>query len=85
MANSKIIKANPAISLLTSVIYKAARGVSKRDLCVVVEEYGAYLGVMECDARLVSDSIVENSRKTLVDSLKELQKWFAKMDQIAAN
>lgn len=84
MANSKITHQNPAISLLNTVISKAARKVSRRDLNIVVGEYGDYLNVLECDKRLIVDAITETPRKSMVEVLEEVRDWYCKLDQISA-
>ena len=78
-----IAAANPARELLSSVIRKARRRVSKRDLLITVEEYGDYLKVMECDKNLIADAIKEFPRKELLEGLDELYSWYWKMDCIA--
>lgn len=82
--SSFIAKANPARDLLNSIIRKAHRKVSKRDLLITVSEYGDYCKVMECDKKLIADTIKENPRKDLDAALDELYAWFFQMDCIAA-
>lgn len=84
MANSTIAASNPARDVLNSIIRKSSRKVSKRDLIIVTEEYGAYCKAMECDLNLIRDTIRETPRKDLADALNDLYAWYWKMDCIAA-
>lgn len=83
MANSFIAAANPARDLLGAIIRMARGRDSKAAMLAKVEEYGNYLKVLECDKRLIADSINEFKRKDLAVELDELYAWYWKMDCIA--
>lgn len=73
-------------SNVISLIARAQRNnrrTSKADNIEGCRQYGEYLGVMECDIKLICDAIKETKKADLFDALEDMVIWYRKMDRIA--
>ena len=72
-------------SNIISLICRAqrCRKESKLNNIEGVKQYGEYLGVMECDIKLICDAIKETKKADLFNVLEEMIIWYRKMDRIS--
>lgn len=73
-------------SNVISLIARAQRNnrrTSKADNIEGCRQYGEYMGVMECDIKLICDAIKETKKADLFNVLEEMIIWYRDMDRIA--